>query len=269
MSDAHAPLQAPAASGTLAGRIILISGAGGTLGRAAALASAAEGATVVLLDKRVPNLEHIYDEIVAGGGPVPAIYPLDLEGADEADYAELAETMACEFGVLHGLFHAAADAGILGPVNDLPARDVERIFRINCFAPLQLTRALLGLMARTGDASIVFTSDSSARRAKAYWGAYGLSKLAVEGLASILAEELEQSGKIRVNTLVPGPFRSPIHLRAYPAANRDQLRGPEPIASTLVQLLSAGAGGLHGRLVEAAAQPFLIPTDSCEAYVRT
>lgn len=239
-------------SGKLAQRVILITGAAGTLGRGAALACAAEGATVILLDKHIERLKQVYDEIAAAGYVEPAIHPLDLVGATEQDYSDLAAAISRECGALHGLLHTAAELGVLGPVNDLTMRDFDRLFRINCAAPLQLTRALLELMNQTGDASIVFTSDSSARRAKAYWGAYGISKLALEGFARILADEVEHSGRIRVNTLIPGPFRSPIHLRAYPAADRDMLPGIERPVAWLVYLLSPQSGPLHGRALEAA-----------------
>lgn len=249
-------------------RVILVTGAAGTLGRAAATACAAESATVILLDKHIGRLERVYDDIVARGLREPAIYPLDLLGATEQDYAELAATVTREFGALHGLLHAAAELGTLGPAQDLAMADVDRLFRINCSAPLQLTRALLDLMQRTGDASIVFTSDHSARRAKAFWGAYGISKLAIEGFASILADELERPGKIRVNTLVPGPFRSPIHLRAYPAGDWEALPGAERPAATLVYLLSPASRGLHGRVIE-CSDATLFPTTEDEAHVRT
>lgn len=255
-------------SNKLAARVILIAGAAGTLGSAAAAACATEGATVILLDKHIGRLEKVYDSILAGGHPQPAIYPLDLVGATERDYAELAATIAREFGALHGLLHTAAELGTLGPANDLTMAEVERLFRINCSAPLQLTRALLDLMQRTGDASIVFTSDSSARRAKAFWGAYGISKLAIEGFSSILADEVEQGGKIRVNTLIPGPFRSPIHLRAFPAGDWEALPGPEQPAASLIYLVSSASRGLHGQVIESLGfTPF--QTTEGETHVRT
>ncbi len=239
-------------SARLSQRVILVSGAAGTLGRAAALSCAAAGATLILLDKHIRTLETVYDEILAAGHAEPAIYPLDLAGATEQDYAELAAAITREFGALHGLLHTAAELGVLGPVQDLNMQDFERIFRVNCSAPLQLTRGLLELMHQTGDASIVFVSDSSARRAKAYWGAYGISKVALEGFARILADEVEHSGRIRVNTLIPGPFRSPIHLRAYPAADRDTLADIERPVAWLVYLLSPQSVGVHGRALDAA-----------------
>jgi len=224
----------------LEGRILLISGAAGTLGRAAALACVAAGATVVLLDKNLRGLERLYDEIMAADGSASALlYPLDLEGASEADFAELAERVEAELGGLQGILHAANEAGVLGPIVDLGAREVERALKVNCSAPLQLTRAVLPLLNRTGDASIVFVSDTAARTGKAYWGAYGISKMAMEGLATILAEETAAAGKVHVHTFLPGPFRSPVYLRAFPGGGRAALPDASQLCPTLIELLAA------------------------------
>lgn len=233
-------------SNSLEQRVVLITGAAGTLGRAIALECAARGATVILLDRHVRHLEAVYDEILGRGGPKPAIYPLDLAGAAETDYEDLAQSVMSEFGALHGVVHAAAELGALGPVADVTAREFDRIFRTNCAAPIQLTRALLAPLDRSSDASIVFVSDSSARRANAYWGTYAISKLALEAFARILAEEVQQAGRVRVNTLIPGPFLSPIHLRAYPASDRTKLVGPERAAKSVVYLLASGHRHVHG-----------------------
>jgi NAD(P)-dependent dehydrogenase (short-subunit alcohol dehydrogenase family) len=219
-------------------RIILISGAAGTLGHVAALACVGAGATVVLLDKNLRGLERLYDEIMAADGSASVLlYPLDLEGASEADFGELAERIDGELGALHGLLHAANDAGVLGPIVNLGAREVERSLKVNCSAPLQLTRALLPLLSRTGDASIVFVSDTAARAGKAYWGAYGISKIAMEHLAAILAEETAAAGRIRVHTFLPGPFRSPVHLRAFPGGGGAALPDASQLGPALVELL--------------------------------
>jgi NAD(P)-dependent dehydrogenase (short-subunit alcohol dehydrogenase family) len=227
-------------------RVILITGAAGTLGRTVALECADAGAVVILLDRQVRKLEAVYDEILERGGSEPAIYPLDLLGASEQDYVDLARAVTDEFKGLHGLVHAAAELGVLGPVADLGAAEFDRIFRINCSAPIQLTRAVLAALHSTGDASIVFIGDSSARRANAYWGAYAVAKLALEGFAHVLAEELQQAGRIRVNTLLPGHYLSPIHVRAYPGSDRGTLIGPERPARSVVYLLSPASRHLHG-----------------------
>ncbi|WP_139556957.1 SDR family NAD(P)-dependent oxidoreductase [Methylotetracoccus oryzae] len=226
-------------------RTLLISGAAGTLGRAAASACVAAGATVVLVDKNLRGLERLYDEIMAADASATVLlYPLDLEGASEADFAELAERVEAELGGLHGILHAANDAGVLGPIVDLGAREVERALKVNCSAPLQLTRAVLPLLNRTGDASIVFVSDTAARAGKAYWGAYGISKMAMEGLATILAEETAAAGKVRIHTFLPGPYRSPVYLRAFPGSGRTDLPEAGQLCPKLIELLAAAGTSL-------------------------
>src|SRR5690606_9454055 len=101
---------------SLSERIILITGAANGIGASVAKACAAQGATVVLLDKQVPALEQVYDAIEQQGSPTPAIYPLDLKGATQADYQQLAHTVEAHFGGLHGVIHCAATLGQLAPV---------------------------------------------------------------------------------------------------------------------------------------------------------
>ena len=105
----------------LTGRVLLITGAANGIGRALAVRAAGHGATVVLLDKHVRNLEKVYDEIENNGGPQPAIYPLDLEGADPDHYQQLAETLEQNFGALHAVVHNAANLGKLAPVGETVA----------------------------------------------------------------------------------------------------------------------------------------------------
>src|SRR6056297_1026128 len=104
-------MQYQASQDFLKDKVILVTGAGDGLGQAAAKAYAAHGATVVLLGRTIPKLEKTYDAIVAAGGPEPALYPLNLEGATPKDYEQLAETLNEQFGGLHGLLHSAAILG--------------------------------------------------------------------------------------------------------------------------------------------------------------
>lgn len=222
-------------SGVLHGRNILVTGAAGALGSVAAKAAAAAGATVVLLGRTIPKLERIYDAIVAAGGPEPAIYPLDLSGASEKDYADLATTIERELGSLHGIFHGAAELGFLSPLTEIDAMRWQRLLHINLGAPFLLTREVTGLLARSGGSTIVFVGDSAVATGKAYWGAYGVAKLGLQGYARILAEEVEGSG-IAVRFFVPGPFRSPIRLAAYPAEDVAALPAPEALAGPIMSL---------------------------------
>jgi NAD(P)-dependent dehydrogenase (short-subunit alcohol dehydrogenase family) len=190
-----------------------------------------------------------------------------LYAASEQEFAHLADRIEEEFGRLDGLLHAAAELQVLGPIADLTATEVERSWRVNCAAPLQLTRALLPLLSRTGDAAIVFVSDSDARRAKAYWGAYGISKLAVEGLARILGEELHGLGRIRVNTLIPGPFSSPLYLKAYPGTDRSSLPPADSLADCLLYLLGPDSRNVKGQVLDSTTI-LTCRTQEGEMYVR-
>lgn len=180
MSSAPPDGYRPAAD-LLAGRVILVTGAGDGLGKAAALALAEHGATVVLLGRKVRPLERVYDAIEQAGGPQPAIYPLNLEGAAPQDYAELATRLADTLGRLDGLLHNAALLGTLTPMRLYDPETWGRVMQVNVNAPFLLTRACLDLLMQSDDASVVFSADRVGRRGRAYWGAYGVAKFAVGG----------------------------------------------------------------------------------------
>lgn len=228
-------------------RVILISGAAGGIGHALATACAAQGASVVLLDKNVRGLESAYDEIVAAGHPEPALYPMDLKGATPDDYLALAEVLDKEFGRLHGLVHNAAVLGALTPIDSYDDDLWFEILQVNLNAPYLLTKACLELLNRPDDASIVFTSDSTGRRGKAYWGAYSVSKAGLEGFMQLLADELETNTGVRVNSVDPGPARTAMRVIAYPAENRKLLSDPEDVIKPFLYLLGPESRGITGQ----------------------
>ena len=235
---------------------ILITGAAGGLGSTAALALAKQGATIVLLDKNIPRLETVYDNILKANGPEPSIYPFDLAGANENQYEELASTIEDKYGSLQGLLHSAVDSGISGPIATLKTTAWGQALNINLNAAFLLSRVLLPILKKSDHASIVFTSDSSARTGRAYSGAYGVSKIAMEGFAKILADELESTQKIRVNTLIPGPVDSPLRKRTYPAENKDSLPKMESLEAVYVYLFSSKSLGITGQAID--AQSFMV-----------
>ncbi|MGH8550214.1 MAG: SDR family NAD(P)-dependent oxidoreductase [Methylococcales bacterium] len=235
----------------LEGRVVFVTGAGGRLGRVASIACARHGATVILSNKKLAALERVYDEILTHGYLEPAIFAIDFAGATERDYQELARTIEREFGVLHGLLHSAAAFAPLGPVSDIDARDWYSVLKVNLSAPFILTRVLLDLLRKSADGSIVFTSDSSARKGAAYWGVYGLAKIAVEGFAGILADELESSAKVRVNTLIPSPVDSPLRKMAFPAESPERRINAESLEKLYIYLLGSGSRGQNGQVFEA------------------
>lgn len=232
-------------------RVILVTGAGDGIGRAAAKTFAAYGATVILLGRTIRKLEAVYDEIVQAKHPQPAIYPMNLEGASPKDYEDFAEIIHKEFGHLDGILHNASMLGRLTPLEHYDINQWYQVMQINVNAPYMLTRACLNLLKQSGDASVVFTSSSVGRKGRAYWGAYAVSKFAVEGLMQVLADELEQNTSIRVNSLNPGKTRTKMRSDAYPGEDPNTLPTPDEIMNMYLYLMGADSRGVHGQALDA------------------
>jgi len=232
-------------------RIVLVTGAGDGIGRAAALAYARHGATVILLGRTIAKLEKVYDEIEAAGGPQPAIFPLNLEGATLKDYHDMAETLDKEFGRLDGILHNAGLLGRITPFEQYNPELWDQVMQININGPVWMTQALLPLLKSSPDASVVFTSSSVGRKGRAYWGAYAVSKFATEGFMEVLADEVEHLGTIRVNTLNPGATRTKMRANAYPGEDPQTLRTPEEIMPTYLWLMGPDSKGINGQRFDA------------------
>ena len=235
----------------LTNQVILITGAGGGLGGTAALALAKQGAKIVLLDKSIPKLEIIYDAIVNAGATEPIIYPFDLAGASELQYQELAGALDKAYGSLQGVLHSAVELSAFTPLEIHATKDWGHTLNVNLNAPFLLTRVLLPLLHKSKNASIVFTSDSMVRKPKAYSGAYGVSKIALEGYAKILAEELESAQKIRVNTLIPNTINSPLRKKLFPAEDKVKLPTMESLNTVYTYLFSDDSLGITGQTIDA------------------
>ncbi len=235
----------------LAERVILVTGAGDGIGRAVSLACAGHGATVVLLGRTVAKLESVYDDIVAAGGPKPAIYPIDLEGAVPDDHRQLAQRIDAELGRLDGLLHNAGLLGSLTPLEHYDPVEWLRVIQVNLNGPFLLTQACLPLLKGAADASLLFTSSGVGRRGRAYWGAYSVSKFAVEGMMQILADELDENSRVRVNSINPGRVRTAMRAAAYPAENPDELLAPEDIVLPYLYLLGPDSRDVRGKALDA------------------
>ncbi len=238
-----------APANSLQDRVILVTGAAHGIGRAAAAACAAYGAKVVLLDKALPQLETLHDEIVAQGQPQPAIYPLNLEGAGTRDYENLRQTIATEFGRLDGLLHCAAMLGDLTPIRHYDSETWARVMQVNVNASFLLTQACLPLMDEATQPTIIYLSAAVGRQGRANWGAYAASKFAQEGLMQVLADELE--GRMLVCSLDPGRVRTTLRAAAFPAEDPDSLIPPEDLVPVFLYLLGPDGLALHGQAVNA------------------
>lgn len=232
-------------------RVILITGAGGGIGRAVAQACAAHGARVVLLGRTVKKLEATYDAVVAQRPDAAAILPCDLARGDLQQYEHLADTLKQEFGRLDGIVHCASELGVLAPLELFALERWDRSFRINVHAPYLLTRACLPLLKQAADASVIFTSADVGRRGRAHWGAYGVTQFAIEGLVQIWADELESQGRVRVNTLDPGPVATDFFAQAYPAVDIHKLPAPAQITHAYLYLLGPDSIGTSGQALNA------------------
>ena len=235
-------------------RVVLITGAGGGIGRAAALAFATHGATCVLLGRQVPPLESLYDEIIAAGGPEPAIYPLDLQGAAAHDYEELGLRVNEQLGRLDGVLLNAAMLGTLGPIEHADGEEFARVLQVNVTSSFLLMQSLLPLLQAREDASVVFTSAPVARQAKAYWGGYAVSKFASEGLMQLLADEGAASA-VRFNSINPGPVRTRLRASAFPAEDPSSLATPASIMPCYLYLMGSDSVALNGASIDAQEQP--------------
>ena len=238
-----------AAGTALAGRVVLVTGAHGGLGSVASRACGRAGATVVLLGRKVRALEALYDEIEKRGGPQPAVYPMDLSGAQPRDFVDLVASIERECGRLDGLVHAAVHFDGLQPFDQQTPEEWARTQQVNVTAPFQLTQAAMPLMRKSADAAIVFVFDDPARTGKAFWGGYGVAKHALQGIASIVHEETERS-VVRTHALLPGPMRTVLRRAAY--YGEDTLMHPEPdfAANAVVWLLGADGAAMRGKTLD-------------------
>ena len=230
----------------LADRVVLVTGANGALGEAASRACAQAGARVVLLGRRVPKLNRLFDAIAATG-PEPAIYPLDLLGASPADYAELAQRIESEFGRLDGILHAAAEFHGLTPLVNTEPQDFINALHVNVGAPFLLTRACLPLLQRAPDSAIVFVLDDLARIGRAYWGGYAVAKYALDGMLKVLADEMENSS-VRVSALQPGPMQTALRAKAFMTEAPGKWPQASAYADACVHLLSAAGVDRRGQV---------------------
>ncbi len=228
-------MQHPAEGGQLKDRVILITGAARGIGASVSKLCAAEGATVILLDKQVKLLEAVYDEIEQASSPTAAIYPLDLKGASEPDYQQLATTIADNFGRLDAVIHCAAALGQLAPVEHQDTKTWLETLHINLTAAVLLSKACLPLLKKQQSSQFIFTTDSHSH--KAYWGAYGISKAAIEAFAAQLSDELEAQGRVAVHCVDPGSVKTELFARAFPAIDPGTLPEADDIAPQYLALL--------------------------------
>lgn len=236
----------------LKNKAILITGAGDGIGKQAALEFATYGATVILLGRTVAKLEQVYDQIIELQGPEPAIVPLDLNGATPKHYRDMAVTIESQFGKLDGLLHNASILGQLCPFAEIEDEEFDEVMQVNLASQFYMTKALLPVLAKASQASVLFTSSSVGVKGRAFWGSYSISKFATEGMMQVLADEYENSN-IRFNCINPGGTRTAMRAKAFPAEDASLLKTPKDLMPLYLYLMGEESKAENGRTF--VAQP--------------
>ena len=239
------PINYKVKEGELEDKVILVTGANRGFGLAITMDLAKAGATVIMLGRDLGSLEYAYDAVVDAGYKEPILYPLDLEGATPENYQELQDNILDQFKKLDGLIHNAAILGTQMPIDQYDIKLWYSTLQINLSAPFMLTQFLIPALMKSDDARILFLSSTVGRKARAYWGAYSVSKFGIEGFAKTLSEELEKT-QITVNTINPGKIRTEMRRTAYPAEDASTVPKPEEKSSVIVYLLSNEGSKING-----------------------
>lgn len=223
---------------TLESTVILITGASSGIGASLAKKMAGEGAQCILLSKSVNKLEKLYDDIVSQQYPAPALYPIDLAGANVDDYTKLANIIENEFGRLDCLIHNAAIWKESTSVENSDVKNWFETLNVNLHAPYLLTKACIPLLKKTKHSKILFTDHSVEKDKTAHLGAFTVSKDAIKSLANLLSNELNTpTTQIDVNIVSPGNIRSPMNVRIYPGTSFHGQASTDDIAQQYIDLI--------------------------------
>ena len=234
-------------SGRLAGRVALITGASRGIGAEVAARFAAEGAHVVLIARTRGGLEEVDDRIRAAGHPAATLLELDLAQLDDVD--RLGPTLAERFGKLDILVANAGLLGDLSPINHIDADVWQRVMDVNLNANWRLIRTLDPLLRAADAGRALFVTSGAAHGKRPYWGAYAVSKAALEMTVRCWAAETEKT-RMKINMLDPGATRTRMRADAYPGEDPASVKPPAEVAGLFVDLCAADCAR-HGDLVRA------------------
>jgi len=220
------------------GRLALVTGASRGIGAATAEALAKAGAHVILVARTAKALEEVEERIHEAGGSA-TIAPLDLSEGESI--GKLAAAAAERWQALDILVLNAAMLGSLTPVEHIDPKEYARILTLNVAANQALIAAFDVMLRRSDGADVVAVTSSVGREPRAFWGAYGSSKAALETLVLAYGDETEHSGKIRVHVVDPGATRTRMRELAFPGEEPDSVKPPELVADFIVERLSSEA----------------------------
>jgi NAD(P)-dependent dehydrogenase (short-subunit alcohol dehydrogenase family) len=222
----------------LSGKLALVTGASRGIGAAAAEALATAGAHVILVARTAKALEEVEDRIHQAGGSA-TIAPLDLTEGESI--GKLATAAAERWEALEVLVLNAAMLGSLSPVEHIDSKEYARILTLNVAANQALIAAFDGMLRKATRADVVAITSSVGHQPRAFWGAYGSSKAALENLVLTYGDETAHSGKIRVHVVDPGATRTRMRALAFPGEEPEGVKPPEAVAEFLLRRLASDA----------------------------
>jgi len=221
-----------------AGQLALVTGASRGIGAATAEALAKAGAHVILVARTAAALEEVEDRIHQAGGSA-TIAPLDLTEGESI--GKLAVAVAERWGKLETLVLNAAMLGSLSPVQDIDPKEYSRILSLNVLANQALLAAFDPLLRKADHVDVVALTSSVGGEPRAFWGAYGSSKAALETLLGAYADETAHTKRIRVHVVDPGATRTRMRALAFPGEEPESVKPPEAVADAILERLLSSA----------------------------
>jgi NAD(P)-dependent dehydrogenase (short-subunit alcohol dehydrogenase family) len=218
------------------GKIALVTGASRGIGAATAQALAAQGAHVILTARTAKDLEAVEDAIFAAGGSA-TIAPLDLTDGDSI--SRLAAAVTERWGKLDILVLNAAMLGTLAPVPAIDGAEFARLFTLNVTAQQVLIASFDGLLRKSDAGRLIALTSSVGATPRAFWGAYGASKAALESLVSSYGEEIKNLSGVRTAIVDPGRTRTKMRASAYPGEDPATVKEPSVVADAICALLAS------------------------------
>ncbi|HEY0012905.1 MAG TPA: SDR family NAD(P)-dependent oxidoreductase [Allosphingosinicella sp.] len=226
----------------LDGRLALVTGASRGIGAATAEALAAAGAHVVLTARTAEDLEKVEERIHAAGGSA-TIAPLDLIDGDSV--GQLAAAVRGRWEALDVLVLNAATLGTLTSVPAIDGKEFARVLTLNVVAQQAMIAAFDPMLRNSAGAALLAVTSSVGAKPRAYWGAYGASKAALETLILSYADEVRNTTAIRTAIVDPGATRTVMRTRAFPGEDETTLKPPSAVAEAIVAMLRSGFESGH------------------------
>ena len=242
---------------SLANRTVLVTGGGSGIGKGVAAAVVAAGGKAMLVGRNADRLAAAADDIERAGAAGSVLYePADVTNEDEV--TRVVDAATAWTGRLYGVVHCAGGSETIGPITQVDSDAWRRTVNLNVNGTMYVLKHAAREMVRGGGGSFIGISSIAASNTHRWFGAYGVSKSAVDHMMQLAADELGPSW-VRVNCLRPGlirtelveaVFQSPDVSGDYAACTPLPRPGDvEDVANAAVFLLSDASSYITGQVI--------------------